>query len=315
MKFYLGSDSLDEKIVKSVLTLGNFDGVHLGHQYIFQKVIETSKKLKATSIVYTFEPHPLKLLQPYRFFPLITTIEEKKNVIEKIGIDILICERFTQEFALKTPNDFVKEILHDCLKAEVIIVGPDYRFGIKREGNAELLKNLGKELGIETVILDNIKLDGIEVRSTTIRNYIQQGMVKEASRLLGRYYSLEGVVIKGKGRGKSLGVPTANLKPKKELYPSSGIFAVWVFFQNERFEGVLNIGTNPTFKEQELSLEVHIIDFDSEIYGETIKIEFVAKIRDEKIFPDPSALVGQIHRDILKTREVLARDSSQVITL
>jgi riboflavin kinase/FMN adenylyltransferase len=305
MRFYRASGEFREEIERSVLTLGNFDGVHLGHQQIFQRVIEKRRELGAPSIVYTFEPHPLKILQPERFFPLITTIEEKRGIIEKTGIDILICESFTQEFALQAPPDFVKDILHERLKAHEIFIGLDYRFGMKREGNAGLLKALGKKWGIETVILDNIKLDGVEVRSTTIRTYIQSGKVREASRLLGRFYALEGEVIRGKGRGKELGIPTANLKPNKELFPASGIFAVWVFFQGKRFPGVLNIGTNPTFRDQALSLEVYIMDFHDEIYGENLRIEFVEKLRDEKTFPDADALVEQIQKDIVKAREAL----------
>ncbi|MCX5885501.1 MAG: bifunctional riboflavin kinase/FAD synthetase [Proteobacteria bacterium] len=311
MRFYRGSGEFRGKIEKSVLTLGNFDGVHLGHQQIFQRVIERSRELGASSIVYTFEPHPLKILQPERFFPLITTIEEKRGIIEKTGIDILICEDFTPEFALKAPTSFVKEILNERLRAQEIFIGPDYRFGMKREGNAELLRILGKEWDIETVILDNIKLDGIEVRSTTIRTYIQTGKITEAARLLGRFYTLEGEVIRGKGRGKQLGIPTANLKPNKELFPASGIFAVWMFLQGKRFPGVLNIGTNPTFRDQELSLEVYIMDFHDEIYGENLRIEFVEKLRDEKTFPDAGALVEQIQRDIGKAREVLGGNSSR----
>jgi riboflavin kinase/FMN adenylyltransferase len=305
MRFYRGSGEFREEIERSVLTLGNFDGVHLGHQQIFQRVIERRRELGASSIVYTFEPHPLKILQPERFFPLITTIEEKRGIIEKTGIDILICESFTQKFALQAPPDFVKDILHERLKAHEIFIGLDYRFGMKREGNAGLLKALGKKWGIETVILDNIKLDGVEVRSTTIRTYIQSGKVREASRLLGRFYALEGEVIRGKGRGKELGIPTANLKPNKELFPASGIFAVWVFFQGKRFPGVLNVGTNPTFRDQALSLEVYIVDFHDEIYGENLRIEFVEKLRDEKTFPDADALVEQIKKDIVKAREAL----------
>ena len=305
MRFYRGSGGFAEEIEQSVLTLGNFDGVHVGHQQIFKRVIGRSAELGAPSIVYTFEPHPLKVLQPGKFFPLITTIDEKRRIIEKVGIDILICEDFTREFALKSPPDFVKEILHERLKAHEIFIGPDYRFGMRREGNAGLLKTLGKKWGIETVILDDIKMDGVEVRSTTIRTYIQSGKVREASRLLGRFYSLEGEVIRGKGRGKPLGIPTANLRPNKELFPASGIFAVWVFFQGKRFPGVLNIGTNPTFRDQELSLEVYIMDFHDEIYGENLRIEFVEKLRDEKAFSDAGALVEQIQRDIGKAREVL----------
>ena len=311
MRFYRGSGKFAEEIGQSVLTLGNFDGVHVGHQQIFKRVIGRSAELGAPSIVYTFEPHPLKVLQPGKFFPLITTIDEKRRIIEKVGIDILICEDFTREFALKSPPDFVKEILHERLKAHEIFIGPDYRFGMRREGNAGLLKTLGEKWSIETVILDNIKQDGVEVRSTTIRAYIQSGKVQEASRLLGRFYALEGAVIRGKGRGKTIGIPTANLKPNKELFPASGIFAVWVFFQGKRFPGVLNIGTNPTFRDQALSLEVYIMDFRDEIYGKNLRIEFVEKLRDEKAFSDAGALVEQIRGDVIKAREVLGGNSSR----
>lgn len=307
MRFYRGSGEFKEKIERSILTLGNFDGVHLGHQQIFQKVIARSKEVGATSIVYTFEPHPLKVLQPKKFFPLITTIEEKKKIIDEVGIDILICEDFTEEFALKSPINFVREILHERLRAEEVFIGPDYRFGMKREGDAKLLMQLGGKWNIKTEVLDNIKLDGIEVRSTTIRNYIQTGRVREASRLLGRFYTLEGEVITGKERGRSLGIPTANVKPNKELFPSSGVFAVWVSYQGERLGGVLNIGTNPTFKDEALSLEVYILDFDREIYGKNLGIAFIEKLRDERTFPSAHGLVEQIQEDISKAREVLKK--------
>ena len=305
MKIFEGASEIKEKLENPVVAIGNFDGVHLGHQAIFRKVIERANKIGGLSVVYTFDPHPLKVLQPDRFFPLITTREEKERVIEWTGIDVLISEKFTKEFSQLSTDEFVRDVLCDKVQAKEVYIGPDYRFGRGREGTTELLKSLGENCGLKIGILENVKVDGVEVRSTVIRNCVLEGKVREAAKFLGRGYTLGGKVVEGTAQGKKMGIPTANLQPIKDLYPQSGIFAVKVIVEDDYLKGVLNIGTNPTFPEKEFSLEVHILDFDRDIYGSNIEIVFVDKIREEKKFETPELLVEQIKEDITKARRIL----------
>jgi len=305
MKILEGASQIKEKLKNPVVTIGNFDGVHLGHQAIFRKVIEEAHAIGGVSVVYTFDPHPLKVLEPDRFFPLITTREEKERVIEWVGIDVLIREKFTKDFAQLSTDEFVRNVLCNRIRTKEIFIGPDYRFGRGRKGTTDLLKSLGEECGIKIGILKNVEVEGIEVRSTTIRDYILEGKVKEAAKFLGRAYTLRGKVVRGKALLKEFGIPTANLEPEKELYPQSGIFVVKVLVNESYARGVMNIGTNPTFPGKGFSLEVHILDFDQDISGSEIELIFVEKLRDEKKFETPELLIGQIKKDIVQARKIL----------
>jgi riboflavin kinase/FMN adenylyltransferase len=305
MKVFEGASQIKEKLENPVVTIGNFDGVHLGHQAIFRKVIERAHEIEGVSVVYTFDPHPLKVLQPDRFFPLITTREEKERVIEWTGIDVLISEKFTKGFAQLSTDEFVKEVLCNKVQAKELLIGPDYRFGRGRKGTTDLLRSLGESCGLKIGILENVEVDGVEVRSTMIRNYVLEGKVREAAKFLGRGYTLGGKVVGGKAQGKKMGIPTANLEPLKDLYPRSGIFAVKVIMEDDYVQGVLNIGYNPTFPDKDFSLEVHMLDFDQDIYGSEIELIFVEKLRDEKKFETPELLVEQIKEDIKKARKIL----------
>jgi riboflavin kinase/FMN adenylyltransferase len=305
MKLFEGSSQITEKLKNPVVTIGNFDGVHLGHQALFAKVIDRACAISGLSVVYTFDPHPLKVLDPHRPFPLITTREEKRQVIEWSGIDVLICEPFTEDFARLSTEDFVDDVLCNAIQAKEIFVGPDYRFGKGRKGTTDLLKGLGERCGLKVNILGNVEIDGVEVRSTMIRNLICEGKVNEATRFLGRPYTLKGRVIKGYAIGRKIGIPTANLDPEKELYPRSGIFAVRVNFDGRCEKGVLSIGSNPTFPGKGYSLEVHILDFEQELYGKQIELVFIQKLRDEHKFGSPEQLVVQIRKDIEEARGIL----------
>ena len=305
MKIFEGASEIKERLRNPVVTIGNFDGVHVGHQAIFKKVIERAHQIGGVSVVYTFDPHPLKVLQPDRFFPLITSREEKEKVIEWAGIEVLICEPFTKEFAQLSTDKFVSGVLCERIQAKEVFIGPDYRFGSGRKGTTDVLKSLGKGCGITINVLKNVEVDGVEVRSTMIRNYIMEGKVKEAAKFLGRGYTLRGKVVRGKALLKEFGIRTANIEPEKELYPQSGIFAVKVLLQDNYLKGVLNVGMNPTFPGKGFSLEVHIMDFNQDIYGSEIELIFVEKLRDEKKFETPALLVGQIQKDIIQARTIL----------
>jgi len=304
MIVFEGASQLKEELKNPIVTIGNFDGVHLGHQAIFKKVIEKAHKIGGLSVVYTFEPHPLKVLDPERFFPLITTREEKEKVIEWTGIDVLVREPFTKDFARLSTDDFVSDVLCNQIHAKEVFIGPDYRFGKGRTGTTDLLKCLGEGCGLKVEVLENVEVEGKEVRSTMIRNCVLEGEVKEAAKFLGRSYTLSGKVVKGKNLGKKLGIPTANIEPEKELYPRSGIFAVKVIIGDNYTQGVMNIGANPTFPDKSFSLEVHILDFDRHIYGSKLEVIFIEKLRDERKFNTPELLVEQVRKDIIQARKI-----------
>ena len=305
MEVFKGYKELNKKFLNPVVTLGNFDGVHLGHQEIFSRVREKAKEIQGTSLVYTFHPHPITVLTPGGQFLNITTLEEKLKLIEKAGIEVVICEPFTLEFSQLTAEEFVKNVLWDHLGTKEIFVGEDYTFGSKRQGNIFFLRAMGNRLNFRVKIVESQIKDNIIVKSSKIREFIRQGEISTANRLLGRHFSFSGKVIKGKGRGANLGFRTANIKPDKILHPGTGVYAVWVTFHNQRFPGAMNIGYNPTFNDQELSLEVHLLDFNESIYGEKIEITFVERIRKEEAFCSPQELINQLHQDAIEARKIL----------
>lgn len=290
---------------RAVAALGNFDGVHRGHQKILSLIRNRASELQGTSVVYTFHPHPLSILMPDRQLLQITTLDEKLQLMEHCGIDLVICEPFTVEFSRVTAETFVREILHKSIGVKEVYVGEDYAFGSKRQGNIYYLKKMGGILDFRVKIVDSISVDDIIVKSSKIRELIQQGDMRTVHRLLGRDYSIRGTVIRGKQRGADLGFPTANIKPQKLLHPGVGVYATWVEYENNMYRGAMNIGYNPTFSGQTLSLEVHILDFDQDIYGRDVEVFFVEKIRGEKTFSAPEDLVAQMHKDISKIKEML----------
>ena len=308
MEVFKGYKELNKKFLNPVVTLGNFDGVHLGHQEIFSRVREKAKEIQGTSLVYTFHPHPITVLTPGGQFLNITTLEEKLKLIEKAGIEVVICEPFTLEFSQLTAEEFVKNVLWDHLGAKEIFVGEDYTFGSKRQGNIFFLRAMGNRLNFRVKIVESQIKDNIIVKSSKIREFIRQGEISTANRLLGRHFSFSGKVIKGKGRGANLGFRTANIKPDKILHPGTGVYAVWVTFHNQRFPGAMNIGYNPTFNDQELSLEVHLLDFNESIYGEKIEITFVERIRKEEAFRSPQELINRLHQDAIEARKILGNN-------
>jgi riboflavin kinase/FMN adenylyltransferase len=289
-----------------VLTIGNFDGVHLGHQRIFQLVKGKAREIGGESIVYTFEPHPAEVLAPQLKPLLITSLEEKLRLIEDQGIDLTICANFSGDFADQTPEDFVKKVLYDQIKIRQLFVGHDYTFGKDRRGNIALLKEFGRKLGFNVEVVEAVRVGGMVVSSTLIRELIQKGELREAAKLLGRNYLLIGQVIHGHGRGsKNLGFPTANLKPAGALFPKPGIYAVFAIYEGKRYEGVANLGWNPTFHDQKFSIEVHILNFHQDIHGHRLQVEFVERLRDEVAFRGPEELIAQIKKDIARAKELL----------
>jgi riboflavin kinase/FMN adenylyltransferase len=289
-----------------VLTIGNFDGVHLGHQFIFRRVLEKAREIKGESIVYTFDPHPVEILAPERKPLLITPLEEKFRLIEEQGIDVTICAPFTEKYASQPPEDFVKNVLYDQIKIRHVFVGHDFTFGRNRRGNIALLIDQGRKWGFNAEMVEAVRLEGAVISSTRIREFVTRGEIGEAAKLLGRPYALNGKVIHGHGRGsRKLGFPTANLKPTGQLFPKPGIYAVWAIHEGRKYAGVANLGWNPTFQDQKFSIEIHILDFSRDIYGENLRVEFVHRLRDEVTFRGAEELIDQIKKDISQAERIL----------
>jgi riboflavin kinase/FMN adenylyltransferase len=278
--------------------LGNFDGVHLGHQRIFERLKAEAINIQGEAIVITFEPHPLKILSPKHCPPLITPFKKKMMLIEKIGIEKVLCIEFSLDFAEISPPEFVKDILAEKVNTKKVIIGYNYHFGKGKSGDAETLKNICKRFNIEVEIVEALAIDHIIVSSSKIRELIRKGNVEKASKLLGRDYPIIGKVIEGAKRGYAMGYPTANLEISEELYPKTGVYAVEVLWKNQVFKGLANVGYNPTFDTKAFSLEVHILNFNHEIYGDEIQVNFKRRIRNEIRFDSPSHLIDQIRKDI-----------------
>lgn len=302
------------KHTNTVITIGNFDGVHLGHQKLFDFVKKKAKQINGKSVVVTFNPHPIKVLFKDHPLKLITTVEDKIKLIEKCGIDITICIPFTMEFAQIEAEDFVKNILLDKFNAKWIIVGYDYRFGKGRRGDREMLKRLSEYYGFKVTVVKAYKKRGNILSSTAVRNALIEGNIKEANLFLGRAYHIDGEVIKGAGRGSSiLGYPTANIMPRQEIIPKEGVYAVKVTIKDGlTYKGVANIGKNPTFGNINLSYEVHILDFKEDLLGKNIRIHFIARLRDERKFSSPEELKNRIAQDIERAREIFRRDKTKL---
>jgi riboflavin kinase/FMN adenylyltransferase len=310
MKIINSIEHIRQPFENAVITIGNFDGVHIGHQALFHEVIEKADALKGTAIAMTFEPHPMRVLKKNNNPPLITLYEQKAELIERSGMDVLICVPFTKEFATLTAEAFIKELLIETIGMKAIVVGEDYSFGKNREGNIAFLKSYANQLDYEVIVAEWIKATRDvpdRISSTRVRNLVMAGEIETARKMLGRHYQIRGLVVKGRDRGgKLLGIPTANINLQDELCPKTGIYAVTVEHQSRLFKGVANIGYSPTFSDNEFTVEVHILDFNDNIYDQKIRVNFIERIRDEKKFGGITELKDQIHQDIKAARKILA---------
>jgi riboflavin kinase/FMN adenylyltransferase len=304
MRIFRGTENI-EGLKSPVLALGNFDGIHLGHQAILKKVIERASDIGGLSAAFTFDPHPVKVLAPERYLPLITPTEKKIKLMEKLGLSAAICAEFNQDFANLHPRSFIKDILIDRIGTKEVVVGFNYSFGRGREGGIDSLHAMGEEYGFRLHVVEPVKVGGVVVSSSKVREAIWAGNVRLASVLLGRPYGMEGVVVTGRRRGKRLGFPTANIETRGELYPKSGVYAATVILKGKMYRAVANVGKHPTFPEDPFSVEAHIFEFDSEIYGEDVEILFIERIRDDVAFPTPEALSEQIRQDAIRAKEIL----------
>ena len=314
MRIVRGSSSLEKPLERSVLTVGNFDGLHVGHRRIMNTVTSRARALGCEAAVYTFEPHPRKVLQPERAPRLLTTLEQKLELFEAAGVDVAIVEPFDLEFARVPAERFVREILFERIAPLEVYVGYDFRYGRDREGSMRTLTELGPHLGFSVTIVPEVKLGSRDVNSTRIRELLEQGHVGEAALLLGRRYSIRGRVIAGERRGRTLGFPTLNLAAENEVLPQTGVYACTVRFldagdppADSVHLAVTNVGRRPTFGDLSAPLtEAHLLDFSADVYDRRVEVAFVDHIRAEQRFAGVDALRAQIARDAEAARARLA---------
>ena len=306
-------EDIKDVITGSCVTIGNFDGVHKGHQKLIQLACSRAKAQALVSVVVTFDPHPLRVLRPDGDLPFITLTDQKLALISQHGPQVCLLLEFTMEMAKLTPEEFVKKYLVDGVNMKEMIIGYDYHLGKGRTGDFETLTRLGEKYGFCVDRLDPVSIDDAVVSSTRIRDLVQAGKVWSVRPLLGRFYQVQGEVVRGMNRGgRLLGFPTANLKLVDELFPKPGVYAIWIELDDEVHKGVANIGKNPTFGNDVLSVEAHILDFKGDIYGRDIRVHFVQRIRDEKKFSGIDELKARIAKDIDLGRQILAQPEAEI---
>ncbi|MFL5320914.1 MAG: bifunctional riboflavin kinase/FAD synthetase [Myxococcaceae bacterium] len=289
------------------VALGNFDGVHKGHQALFEEAMK-----RRPAVALTFQPHPGKVLQPDLAPKLITLLPRKLELLEAVGLDAVVVQPFSVEYAKSSPEEFERS-LFDSLGARHAVVGTDFTYGSRRGGTVDTLKVAAQQRGATVVTVSPVTVDGVVASSSKVREYILEGRVSAAQRLLGRYFDLDGHVVPGAGRGRQIGIPTANVDTQNELRPAPGVYAVRAFIKEpdgrwgSGLAGAANIGVKPTFGGTEVTIEVHLIDWKGDLYGRELRVQFLERLRPEQRFGSIQELVGQIKRDVEQARTVAAR--------
>jgi riboflavin kinase/FMN adenylyltransferase len=297
---------------ESAITIGFFDGVHRGHQAVIKRVIDVAKQRGLRSAVVTFDRHPLQTLSPGKVPPLLTTLKRKASYVEELGVDALFVLEFTEEISRWSPEEFVDRVLVQGLKTRHVSIGTNFTFGHKAAGNFQVLADLGAANDFTVEPISIFKVDGRPVSSTSIREALAEGDLEWPEHALGRRYVVEGHVVKGAGRGRGLGWPTANLRtPDGILLPGRGVYACLATLDGQTHPAAVNIGINPTFGGEPLHLEAHLLDFDEDILGRVLAIEFWKRLRDEQKFDSAEALTKQIEQDVQDTRELVASRGAQ----
>ena len=294
------------RFTKPVLTLGNFDGVHRGHQAILARVVSEARRLGGEAVAITFAPHPLAVLHPERAPAVLTSLRDKLRLLGAAGIDVVILQRFTHVFARLSPEEFVKRYVIARLRAAKLVVGHSVSFGHERRGDATLLETLGSRFGFAVEVVGPVRVEAHGVSSSVVRRTIATGDIELAAMLLGRQHRVGGRVVAGKRRGIALGFPTANIAiAEGAQYPPDGVYAVIAETGGRRYRGVANLGRNPTFGDNARTLEVHLFEFEGDLYGRRCGVSFVARLRGEIAFPSAEALSAQIRRDAEQARALL----------
>ncbi len=289
----------------TAVALGNFDGLHLGHQYLIKEMMRNADERGLTKSVFTFNNDSLVKFKTNKTNNLLMSNEQKTFLFHSIGIELLYLINFTEDIMHLSPYDFVKKILVENLQAKFIVIGFDYRFGYKAQGDGEFLIKAGKEFGFEVMIIEPIARNNKIISSSNIRELIKEGLIKEANLLLGRPFTINGIVVKGKGRGSGLGFATANLKMDTNYQiPKLGVYKTITSIDSKEYLSITNIGNNPTFNDTGFSIESHILDFNEDIYGKKVNIQLIDFIREEKKFSDKDELVKQVMKDIQEITSV-----------
>ncbi|RME28553.1 MAG: bifunctional riboflavin kinase/FAD synthetase [Deltaproteobacteria bacterium] len=301
---YAGSAAYPAEGPDPVVTIGNFDGVHHGHRALLARLVERARELGAPPVVYTFEPSPRVVLAPSQYLPRILTWPDKVRLLGEQGVEAVVVERFDRAFAQHPPDWFAREILGRRLRAQELVVGYDFRFGRARRGDVALLRRLLPDLPV--VQVEAAMLDGRICSSSAVRDAVRRGDIDMATRLLGRPHFVRGTVVAGDQRGRTIGFPTANVDTDTELLPGAGVYAVYAHADDGRpLPAVANLGVQPTFSGSRQRLEVHVLDFQGDLYGRELRVDFMARLRDERRFSDVDALVRQIRQDVDDARACL----------
>jgi riboflavin kinase / FMN adenylyltransferase len=290
----------------TVVTVGNFDGVHLGHQRILATIHELARQADCKSVVLTFFPHPARVLRPAEAPPLLMTLDQRLDAIRQLGIDAAFVLRFDTQLAAVAPEDFVRRFLVDTLHARTVLVGGDFRFGHQQAGDVKMLVQLGQRWNFDVKTLPPVLKDGIVVSSTAIRGALREGRVEDARNLLGRPYALAGEIRTGTGQGRKLIVPTLNLSTEQEMLPKNGVYATEVTVQEKTYRAATNVGFRPTFDGAHTTIESHLFDFSENLTSGKMEVHFWARLRDEQKFSGPDALRSQVLKDIEEARRYFA---------
>jgi riboflavin kinase / FMN adenylyltransferase len=308
MRLFHGTDNA-EIVRPTVVTLGVFDGLHLGHQLIMQTVVERSRAVNAVPTVITFDPHPRAVLHPESAPPLLQTFDQKVEALAMLGIEQTIVIKFDKEFAQIRAEDFLREIVCDRLHAKEVYLGCGFAFGHNREGNIEFLRGAGRRMGFVTDEVAEVQLRGQRISSSRVRRLLLEGHVNLARRMLGRPYGVEGKVVHGDERGRTIGFPTANLRPQNRVIPSNGVYVTATLIEGTWRRSVTNVGTRPTFKAEavEPSVETFVLDWAGDLYGDVVRVRFLHRLRDERKFGSIDELRSQIEYDRRRTEEYFNR--------
>ena len=296
---YFPDDPRPPRWMSPVLALGNFDGLHRGHQKIVERIRRSAADRGATALVLTFDPHPPRVVRPDKAPPLLMTMPQKVAALEKAGLHGVAVVRFTEAFSRLSPEQFVRQVLVDWLRVSEVWVGADFLFGHERAGTFSVLRSLGTQYGFRAEKIDPVRYKEFVVSSTRIRRLVAEGRVDEAGALLGHHYAIDGTIMAGAGRGRTLGFPTANLSTDNELVPPTGVYATTAELNGTRWPAVTNIGVRPTFEAAgAVTVETHILGLQADVYGARLGLSFIQRLRDERKFPDVDALREQIAADV-----------------
>lgn len=305
MEIFYGIENIDLPLAKTVLTLGNFDGVHIGHQKIFRRLVQRAEERDCHSVVLTFYPHPSSLVYPEEPIPLIIPLERRLELIAELGISVAVCLKFSLEFSQMEAKEFLEDILWDKLHPDLVMVGKNFLFGKARQGTSELIRATGERLGFELEVVDPVYRGETMVSSSAIRQLVADGKMEETAQMQGRAFELSGRVAAGRRLGRELGFPTANLQCLNELHPRNGIYACLAQVEGQLYQAAVNVGTAPTVGGTEPTVEAFLLDYQGDLYGKEVKLLFHHWLREERKFETLLALSAQIGKDVAKTRALL----------